>query len=151
MTLYEWLLLILIGICTILAMYGAAMRTRIALLRKKLAESFHRRAEMTRFLDIFSKNITASGNVENWMNVTARYVSELVDAQSVCIFMEEDGILKVAGVFGAFPPLSARGRAFQEKLTAKPKYLMELLKYEQFKMGEGLIGEIALHREDVFV
>ena len=105
----------------------------------------------TRFLDIFSKNITASGDLENWMNVTARYVSELVDAQSVCIFMEEDGVFKVAGVFGAFPPLSVSGREFQESLIAKPKYVKELLKYEQFKMGEGLIGEIALHREDVFV
>ena len=150
-TLYEWIILLLIGVCTILVIYSAAMRTRVALLRKKLAESFHRRAEMTRFLDIFSKNITAAGNVENWMNVTARYVSELVDAQSVCIYMEEDGVLKVAGVFGSFPLLSASGRAQQEKMIAKPKYLMELLKHEQFKMGEGLIGEIALHREDVFV
>ncbi|MBE6406962.1 MAG: hypothetical protein E7040_13240, partial [Lentisphaerae bacterium] len=98
MTVYEGLFLILIGVCIVLAIYAAATRARVALLRKKLADSFHRRAEMTRFLDIFSKNITTSGDVENWMNVTARYVSELVDAQSVCIFMEEDGILKVAGV-----------------------------------------------------
>ena len=151
MTVEEGLFLVLLGVCICLSIYCAATRARVALLRKKLAESFHRRAEMTRFLDIFSKNITASGDLENWMNVTARYVSELVDAQSVCIFMEEDGVFKVAGVFGAFPPLSVSGREFQESLIAKPKYVKELLKYEQFKMGEGLIGEIALHREDVFV
>ena len=151
MTLENIIFLTMLGICFCLALYCAAIRTRVALLRKKLADSFHRRAEMTRFLDIFSRNITSSGDLENWMNVTARYVSELVDAQSVCIFMEENGILRVAGVYGAFPPLSAAGREMQASLIAKPKYLMELLKYEQFKIGEGLIGEIALHREDVFV
>ena len=138
-------------LCICLAGCVAAARIRISLLRKKLAESFHRRAEMTQFLDIFARNITTSGDVEDWMNVTARYVSDLAEAQSVCIFMEENGYFRAAGVFGAFPPLSAAGREYQENLITKPKYPMELLKHERFKLGEGFIGEIALRREDVFV
>lgn len=151
MTLEEGLIIIVIACCIILAVYAAALRVRVALLRKKLADSFHRRAEMTRFLDIFSRNMNTTDDVENWMNVTARYVSELTDAQSVCIFMEGNGTFRVAGVFGAFPPLSAAGREHHENVIAKPKYLMEILKQERFEPGEGLIGEIALHREDVFV
>jgi sigma-B regulation protein RsbU (phosphoserine phosphatase) len=89
--------------------------------------------------------------VENWMNVTARYVCDLTEAQSVCIFMEENGYLRAAGVFGPFPPLSADNRALQGNLLAKAKYPTELLKQERFKMGEGFIGEIAARREDVFV
>lgn len=151
MSIFEILTAAAVVLFICLAVYAAALRARIVLLRKKLSESFHRRAEMTRFLDIFARNITSSGDVENWMNVTARYVADLADAQSVCIFMEENGYFRAAGVFGAFPPLSVSGRELQEKFLAKPKYTVELLKHERFKMGEGFIGEIALHREDVFV
>ena len=151
MSFSEGLQLALVGICIGLGVCIAALRARIALLRKKLSDSFHRRAEMTRFLDIFARDITSSGDLENWMNVTARYVCDLTEAQSVCIFMEENGFLRAAGVFGPFPPLSAAGRNPQGSLIAKAKYPLELLKQERFKMGEGLIGEIASRREDVFV
>ena len=122
MTFSEGLLLALAGVCISLGIYAAALHARIFLLRKKLSDSFHRRAEMTRFLDIFARNITRSGDVENWMNVTARYVCDLTEAQSVCIFMEENGYLRAAGVFGPFPPLSADDRALQGNLLAKAKY-----------------------------
>ena len=140
---------ILIGIIVILVVYCTHMRIRIMVLRNKLADSFHKRAETTRFMDIFAQNIRTTDEIENWMNTTARYVGDLVEAQSVCVFSLEGEYLRAVGVFGAFPPLSNR-RAGDYVLT-KSKYVLETLKRDRFRLGEGFIGEIAEKREDVYL
>lgn len=133
----------------ILAAYCTHLRVKVMLLRTKLSDSFHKRAETTRFMDIFARNIRTTEAIENWMNVTARYVGDLVEAQAVCVFTFTEGSFRAAGVFGAFPPLSNR-RAGDYVLT-KPKYLLESLKRDRFKFGEGFVGEVAEKREDVFL
>ena len=99
---------ILIAVIAVLIVYCVQMRIRILILRNKLADSFHKRAETTRFMDIFARNLRTTDEIENWMNTTARYVGDLVEAQSVCIFSLEGDYLRAVGVFGAFPPLSNR-------------------------------------------
>lgn len=140
---------ILIAVIAVLIVYCVQMRIRILILRNKLADSFHKRAETTRFMDIFARNLRTTDEIENWMNTTARYVGDLVEAQSVCIFSLEGDYLRAVGVFGAFPPLSNR-RAGDYVLT-KPKYVLETLKRDRFRLGEGFIGEIADKREDVYL
>ena len=83
------------------------------------------------------------------MNVTARYVGDLVEAQSICVFALEGDSLRAIGVFGAFPPLSNRRAA--DYILTKPKYVLETLKRDRFKLGEGFIGEVAQNREDVYL
>jgi len=144
-----FLLVALTALVIILAVYCTHTRIRIMILREKLADSFHKRAETTRFMDIFARNIRTTEEIENWMNVTARYVGDLVEAQAVCVFTLDDGFLRAAGVFGAFPPLSNR-RAGDYVLT-KPKYILESLKRDRFRLGEGFIGEVAEKREDVYL
>ena len=140
---------ILIAILAILIVYCAHMRIRIMILRKKLADSYHKRAETTRFMDIFARNLRGNDEVDTWMNTAARYVGDLVEAQSVCVFALEGEYLRAVGVFGAFPLLSNR-RAGDYVLT-KPKYILETLKRERCKIGTGFIGEVAEKREDVFL
>ena len=144
-----FLLVALTALVIILAVYCTHTRIKIMILREKLADSFHKRAETTRFMDIFARNIRTTEEIENWMNVTARYVGDLVEAQAVCVFTLDDGYLRAAGVFGAFPPLSNR-RAGDYVLT-KPKYILESLKRDRFRLGEGFIGEVAEKREDVYL
>ncbi len=136
-------------IFTIMVIYCASLRLKIMLLRRKLADSFHKRAETTRFMSIFARNIRTTEEIEDWMNVTARYVADLVEAQSVCVFMREGDFLRTVGVFGAFPSLSNRKTA--EYILTKPKYLLDVLKKDRYRMGEGFVGEVAMNREDIFL
>ena len=148
MTVTFWLVL-MAALVACLAVYCTHLRIRIMILRRKLADSFHKRAETTRFLDIFAQNIRTTEEIENWMNVTARYVGDLVEAQSVCVFSLDGDSLRAVGVFGAFPPLSNRRAA--DYILTKPKYVLETLKRDRFKLGEGFIGEVAQNREDVYL
>ena len=45
-------------------------RIRIRILRVKLQQEMHNKAELTNFLGLFSRNIHRMDDAEKWMNVT---------------------------------------------------------------------------------
>ena len=77
---------------------------KIRELRIKVKELMHNQSEFESFLNLFSKNISRVGEFNNLMNLTARHIADLVEAQSVCIFTSDrEGGFKAAGVTGPFP------------------------------------------------
>ena len=69
-----------------------------------MKELMHNQTEIEGFLNLFSKNISRVDEVANLMNLTARHIADLVEAQAVCIFTaDQDGGFKAAGVTGPFP------------------------------------------------
>jgi sigma-B regulation protein RsbU (phosphoserine phosphatase) len=122
-------------------------RMRNVILRNRIRDALHKKAEITNFLSLFSQNLKSFKGVENSMNMTARYAADLIEAQSICIFAVDGDYLRAVGVSGAFPPLH---KSNQYVLT-KPRYILESLKKDKIHIGEGLIGEIAAKRENVFM
>ncbi len=144
-----WVVIIEI-VLILLALYTWRQNVRLALLRRKLGDAYHKQAETARFMDLFSRNLSASeGGSSEWMNITARYIGDLVEAQAVCIFGFENGKLHAVGVYGAFP--SFTNSTISDYVLTKSKYLLDVLKKEYIPVGQGFIGEIAEKREDVYL
>ena len=65
-------------------------------------------------------------------------------AMSACIFVKrDDDTLKGIAVEGLFPPQRKLPDGLSAKLTTRTQFLENILKSETFKMGEGLIGQVA--------
>ncbi|MBO5680922.1 MAG: GAF domain-containing protein, partial [Lentisphaeria bacterium] len=126
-------------------------RIRIRILRVRLRAEMYNKAEIANFLNLFSRNIQKMDNAENWMNVTARYVADLVEAQSVCIFVlePESNQLKAAGIVGAFPLL----RPVELQNGIKPKYTLEAVRREKIAVGDesNIAGTVAATMNPVLI
>lgn len=110
-------------------------------------ELAHQKAESTNFFSLFCKSLEIIDENDNPMNSTARYIADMVEAESVCIFELHDDYLRAEGICGAFPLVH---NISQYSMT-KPKYILELLHKEKFKLGEGIIGEAAAAREPMLI
>jgi sigma-B regulation protein RsbU (phosphoserine phosphatase) len=65
-------------------------------------------------------------------------------AMSACIFEKrDDDSLKGIAVEGLFPPQRKLPEGISAKLATRAQFLENILKSETFKMGEGLIGQVA--------
>jgi sigma-B regulation protein RsbU (phosphoserine phosphatase) len=68
-------------------------------------------------------------------------------AMSACIFEKrDDDTLKGIAVEGLFPPQRKLPEGLSAKLATRTQFLETILKSETFKMGEGLIGQVAMSR-----
>jgi serine phosphatase RsbU (regulator of sigma subunit)/putative methionine-R-sulfoxide reductase with GAF domain len=115
------------------------LKRRSSILAAKADDALHKKTEITNFLNYFSQSLKSVDEIENSMSVTARYVADLIEAQALCIFELDGDYLKASGVSGAFPPLH---RTHHYILT-KPRFLLESLKRDKIKIGDGIIGETA--------
>lgn len=147
MNLPNFVELILIIFCFLLLAYLFYSRRRFRLVRAKLNDALHKKAEISNFLSLFSRNLRALDEVEESMNMTAQYVADLVEAQSIGIFQAREGYLTVEGVSGAFPPMTASS----DYVLTKPRYVLESVKRQKIKIGEGVVGEVARGREPLFL
>ena len=143
-----FIFVIAVLVIVILAACLAVARTRLAISRKRLRVAMHNSVEINNFLSLFSQNMKSKSELENWMNVTARYVMELVEAQSVCVFTLEDGMLRPVGVSGPFPLFH---KASSNYVMTKPKYLLEQLKNERIAVGRGIVGEAAQYKREIIL
>ncbi|MBR4076363.1 MAG: GAF domain-containing protein, partial [Lentisphaeria bacterium] len=142
------LLVVLLITAVIVIVY---CRIRIRILRVRLRAEMYNKAEIANFLNLFSRNIQKMDNAENWMNVTARYVADLVEAQSVCIFVldPETNRLKASGIVGAFPSLCPVAATD----GGKPKYTLEAIRREMITVGDekNIAGMVAATMNPVFI
>ena len=130
-----------------LAFYTFRLKYKNSLLRFTITDALHKKAEISNFLSLFSQSLKSVEEIDESMNTTARYVADLIEAESICIFELEGEWLRAVGISGAFPPLH---KASQYVLT-KPKYILESLRREKIKLGEGIVGEVAERRESIFL
>ncbi len=145
---YKSTLVVALFLIVPLSLYAIYIRHRLFSVKKSLNDQIHKNKEIENFLSIFSKSIRTVEEIENSLNLTARYVADLVGVSSLCIFtLEEDGYLRAAGIAGAFPPLQ-KSTGY---ILTKPKYILESLRREKIKVGEGIIGEIAVSKEAIYL
>ncbi len=73
-------------------------------------------------------------------------------AMSACIFeCRPDNTLKGIAVEGLFPPQRKLPDAVTSKLVTRSQFLESILKSETYKMGEGLIGQVAKSRRALLI
>jgi len=137
---------VLIGISAII--YAYSVRRRNYFLKISLDDALHKKAEIENFLSIFSKNLRTVEEIEDSMNMTARYVADLIGAHALAIFiLDEEGLLRATGISGAFPPLHKS----PDYVLTKPRYILESLRREKIRIGDGIIGEVAQNREGLLI
>ncbi len=120
---------------------------RIFVLLDKLRELMHQKAEVGNFLNNFSRSLKRIEDIDDSMATTARYIADMIEAESTCIYGWADERLKVMGISGAYP-LVRGGNSY---VMTKPKYIIEMLRRESIKLNEGLIGQVAARHEPVFI
>ncbi len=132
----------------LLASYAFLSRRKISSLKAGLMDALHKKAEVGNFLSLFSKNLQAVDKIPDSMKMTAHYVADLIGAKSLCIFIiDKNDYLRPEGVMGAFPPLHKT----PDRVLTKTRYLLEALRKEKIKVGEGILGEVASSRKCIFI
>jgi len=131
----------------LLVAFAFVLSNRKYRLEVKIKDLMHQKAEISNFLSLFSHNLYNLQDIDNSMNMTARYVADLIECQALCIYELKDGYLHALGISGNFPLLHQSN----QYIVTKPRYLMEALKRDRIKLGEGLIGQIAARREPMLL
>ncbi|MCP3966438.1 MAG: SpoIIE family protein phosphatase [Lentisphaerae bacterium] len=116
-------------------------------LRNKIKDVLHQKAEIGNFLSLFSQSLRDIEEIDASMNTTARYIADLVEAESVCIYEVRDNYLRASGICGAFPLV----HHVSNYIMTKPRYILESLRREKIILGEGLIGKVGEMREPLLI
>jgi len=104
---------------------------------------------------MFSLNIQKRSDVGEWMTYIARYVADLVESQSLCIYFienekdtdgREEEYLVAKGVFGPFPAREKDGAAH---IMMKTKYILDDVLNDKIAIGEDIVGKAALTQRSV--
>ena len=92
--------MLLSALCGAVALY---YRLRVGILRRKLQDAQRGSAELGSFMNLFSRNIRNMRDTATWMNLTARYVADTVNASCVCIFTQRGDTFRLSGASGNVP------------------------------------------------
>ena len=143
-------ILVIIAIVAVLAgigSYNFYLSSKNFRLRERIKDVLHQKAEIGNFLGLFSHNLREIEKIENSMNTTARYIADLIEAESVCIYEVQNDYLQATGVCGAYPLISSAS----DYMMTKPRYLLEALRHEKVVIGNGLIGRVGEIREPLMI
>ena len=130
-----WLITGLIVLLLIVGLIALYQRIRIALLRSKLESAIHANAQTGSYLNMFSRGVRQTENKSEWMSVTAKYLSDLIQADSVCVYLYRDGAFFPSGMTQHYPlqlsrplPCDMNDPDAVEKIkTTAPKDLASLI------------------------
>ena len=98
-----WLITGLLFLLLIVGLIAVYQRLKIALLRSKLESAIHTNAQTNTYLNLFSRGIRQTENKGEWMSVTAKYLSDLIQADSVCVYLYRDGAFFPSGMTPHYP------------------------------------------------
>lgn len=136
-------ILFLLLLITILVLV-IAWRKRGAMLNQAVRQQ----TEIDHFLDLFSRSLRSADELSDSMDQAAKYIAELIMAESVCIYRLEDERLYVAGVSGKYP-LSQLTIDMNE--NTPDEIYKQALREEDIAEGEGFIGRTASRRRPILL
>ena len=119
-----FLLLIGVGLIIFLIVGLAVTRTRLLISRKRLRSAMHNSVELSNFLALFTQNMKSEADMQNWMNVTARYVMELVEGITLKNYIATDKLfmpvapaLLLKGMIDTDKEMKQQGCTYQDFVT----------------------------------
>jgi len=98
-----WLITGLLFLLLVVGLFAVYQRIKIALLRSKLENAIHTNAQTNTYLNMFSRGVRQTENKGEWMSVTAKYLSDLIQADSVCVYLYRDGAFFPSGMTPHYP------------------------------------------------
>jgi len=98
-----WLITGLLFLLLVVGLFAVYQRIKIALLRSKLEDAIHTNAQTNTYLNMFSRGVRQTENKGEWMSVTAKYLSDLIQADSVCVYLYRDGAFFPSGMTPHYP------------------------------------------------
>ena len=140
-------IIVIVAAFAMIGFYNFYLSTKNFRLRDRIKDVLHQKAEIGNFLSLFSHSLRDIEKIENSMSTTARYIADLVEAESVCIYEVQDNYLQATGISGAYPLIM---RANDYMMT-KQRYLLEALRHEKVVIGNGLIGRVGEIREPLLI
>ncbi len=140
-------LIIIALIIALLALFLVLQYNRVFGLLDKVRDLMHQKAEVGNFLNNFSRSLKRIEDIDDSMATTARYIADMIEAESTCIYGWADDRLKVMGISGAYPLVHGGS----DYVMTKPKYIIDMLRRETIKLNEGLIGQVAARHEPLFI
>ncbi len=72
-------------------------------------------------------------------------------ALSAAIFEQAGDMMRGVAVEGLFPPHRPLPEAVKDKLTTRAKFIQQVLKSEEFLIGEGIVGGVAQSKRGEFI
>ena len=143
-------IIVLVLAFAIIGFYNFFLSSKNFRLRERIKDVLHQKAEIGNFLSLFShslRDIEKIEKIENSINTTARYIADLVEAESVCIYEVQNDCLQATGICGAYPLIMSAS----DYMMTKPRYLLEALRNEKIVIGNGLIGRVGEIREPLLI
>ncbi len=140
-------IIVIVATLAVISFYNFYLSSKNYRLRDRIKDVLHQKAEIGNFLGLFSHNLREIEKIENSMNTTARYIADLVEAESVCIYEVQNNYLQATGTCGAYPLIMS----VSDYMMTKPRYLLEALRHEKVVIGNGLIGRVGEIREPLLI
>lgn len=109
------------------------------------------REAVVRFLDEFGSRLTHRIDLGEVLELIVQFCREVTHADAGALFLREPddrNLLRARVVQGLFPPLHG---TISEKMLSRHKFIAELVKKETTRIGEGIIGEVAVKGESILV
>ena len=130
-----WIITGLLFLLLVVGLIALYQRIKIVLLRGKLESAIHTNAQTSTYLNMFSRGVRQTDDKSEWMRVTAKYLSDLIQADSVCVYLYRDGAFFPSGMTPHYPlqlsrPLPcdlANPDAVEKLKSAAPHDLAELI------------------------
>lgn len=109
------------------------------------------REAVVRFLDEFGSRLTHRIDLGEVLELIVQFCREVTHADAGALFLREADdreVLRARVVQGLFPPLHS---TISEKMLSRHKFIAELVKKETIRIGEGIIGEVAVKGESLLL
>ena len=98
-----WFITGSLSLLLVVGLVAVYQRIKIVLLRGKLENAIHTNAQTNTYLNMFSRGVRQTENKGEWMSVTAKYLSDLIQADSVCVYLYRDGAFFPSGMTRHYP------------------------------------------------
>ncbi len=139
-----WLALVLA--VTVVVLFTSLSRVRRSLDRAE-AERQLMQQERERVVDFMHHMVEALGEGLTRQSLLQRIVHASIlcsGALSACIFEKTDrNTMRGVAVEGLFPPHRPLDEIARSKLTTRAKFIEQVLKSEEFPIGDGIVGRVA--------
>ena len=101
------------------------------------------------FLHKMGESLTSSFDLEKTLSMIGNFILKSIGAESGAVFLRtQDGqALCAKVVLGLFPPLYATS----DYVFTRRKFLVERIKKDRIKLGEGILGQVALTGESKLI
>jgi sigma-B regulation protein RsbU (phosphoserine phosphatase) len=138
------------GICGWIFYLRKARQVRLVEEEKQLLQQ-----EKAIVVDFMHNMVEAVGEGKDREQMFQRIIHAAIlstGAMSACLYEKRtDGKLHGATVEGLFPPQRKIAQELQTKLPNRSQFLEKILSEETYRMGEGLIGQVAQSKEAVLI